>query len=348
MDGSAQTAVQIVSTTVSGITQSVGMALRIGELSGRVLLKALALMAHTAANLHQHITTTGDQSLKSLNQYAAKTNTTLEEIKITDTDCKAVRKRLRKLGADFSVYKDQTGQHHIFVKAANAVALQMALEGVVAASVQQEQSKPVQEAPTKQNVSPVQAAAQAPVPPSPEPAEPPQAPEPSAAPPAQQPEVPAQAPKTPEPEAPHPAPPAAPPKNATLDDAIDAVVEAGTASNALVQRELHVSYTRAATFIDQMEEMGIVGPFAGNKPRKVLITKEQWAERKAAATHVDKTHDPARYDPEIPQPQKLRRFDDLMAEATEKARVANAERVLDHEKAVAKHIGKQRRAAPTR
>ena len=27
---------------------------------------------------------------------------------------------------------------------------------------------------------------------------------------------------------------------------------------------------------DEMEEMGIVGPFKGSKPREILITKEQW------------------------------------------------------------------------
>ena len=30
--------------------------------------------------------------------------------------------------------------------------------------------------------------------------------------------------------------------------------------------------------VDQMEEMGIVGPFEGSKPRKILITKQQWQE----------------------------------------------------------------------
>ena len=30
--------------------------------------------------------------------------------------------------------------------------------------------------------------------------------------------------------------------------------------------------------IDEMEQMGIVGPHAGSKPRQVLITYQQWLE----------------------------------------------------------------------
>ncbi|MEG0020084.1 MAG: DNA translocase FtsK, partial [Oscillospiraceae bacterium] len=37
-------------------------------------------------------------------------------------------------------------------------------------------------------------------------------------------------------------------------------------------------YARAARVMDEMEEMGIVGPYDGSKPRQVLITKNQWLE----------------------------------------------------------------------
>ena len=66
-----------------------------------------------------------------------------------------------------------------------------------------------------------------------------------------------------------------------LDEAIRAVVEAGQASTSLLQRKLKLGYARAARIIDQMEERGIVGPYEGSKPRKVLISKEQLMEREA-------------------------------------------------------------------
>ena len=63
-----------------------------------------------------------------------------------------------------------------------------------------------------------------------------------------------------------------------LPAAIDVVLEGGQASVSMLQRRLKVGYGRAARLVDQMEEIGVVGPFEGSKPREVLITKEQWAE----------------------------------------------------------------------
>lgn len=63
-----------------------------------------------------------------------------------------------------------------------------------------------------------------------------------------------------------------------LPQAIAVVVEMGSASTSMLQRRLKLGYSRAARIVDQMEEKGIVGPFEGAKPRRVLITKQQYEE----------------------------------------------------------------------
>ncbi len=65
-----------------------------------------------------------------------------------------------------------------------------------------------------------------------------------------------------------------------LEEAIDFVVEAGSCSTSSLQRRLKLGYGRAARLVDIMEEMGIVGPLEGSKPRQVIMTKQEWAERK--------------------------------------------------------------------
>ena len=51
-------------------------------------------------------------------------------------------------------------------------------------------------------------------------------------------------------------------------------------STSSLQRKLKLGYARAARIIDELENMGVVGPYEGAKPRKVLMTKQQWAERR--------------------------------------------------------------------
>ena len=63
-----------------------------------------------------------------------------------------------------------------------------------------------------------------------------------------------------------------------LPQGVDVILETKQASVSMLQRRLKLGYSRAARMVDQMEEMGIVGPFEGSKPRKILITKEQWQE----------------------------------------------------------------------
>lgn len=63
-----------------------------------------------------------------------------------------------------------------------------------------------------------------------------------------------------------------------LPQAVDVIFETQQASVSMLQRRLRLGYSRAARIVDQMEEIGVVGPFEGSKPRQIMITKQQWQE----------------------------------------------------------------------
>lgn len=65
-----------------------------------------------------------------------------------------------------------------------------------------------------------------------------------------------------------------------LPEAIEAVIEIGSASASLIQRRFKVGYARAGRIIDQMEARGIISGYQGSKPREVLMSKERWQELK--------------------------------------------------------------------
>ena len=63
-----------------------------------------------------------------------------------------------------------------------------------------------------------------------------------------------------------------------LKQAADVVIDAGQASTSLLQRRCKLGYARAARIMDEMERMGIIGPYEGAKPRAVLVSRQQWIE----------------------------------------------------------------------
>jgi S-DNA-T family DNA segregation ATPase FtsK/SpoIIIE len=65
-------------------------------------------------------------------------------------------------------------------------------------------------------------------------------------------------------------------KDEKLFEAGDMIFEMGRASTTLLQRRLGVGYTRAAKLVDLLEEVGLVGPLEGSKPRDILMSPEQW------------------------------------------------------------------------
>jgi S-DNA-T family DNA segregation ATPase FtsK/SpoIIIE len=66
-----------------------------------------------------------------------------------------------------------------------------------------------------------------------------------------------------------------PDEDPLLDKAIEVVVTAQTASVSLLQRRLRVGYTRAGRLIDMLERRGIISPYEGSKPRRVLVSEHE-------------------------------------------------------------------------
>lgn len=63
--------------------------------------------------------------------------------------------------------------------------------------------------------------------------------------------------------------------DALLDDAIRLVLALGQASASMLQRRFRIGFKRAARLVEVMEELGIVGPDIDNKPRELLMSREE-------------------------------------------------------------------------
>lgn len=55
-----------------------------------------------------------------------------------------------------------------------------------------------------------------------------------------------------------------------IEDAARLVIGRGSATIPMLQRELKLGYSRAARLLDQLEELGIVGPYKGAQPREII------------------------------------------------------------------------------
>jgi S-DNA-T family DNA segregation ATPase FtsK/SpoIIIE len=65
-------------------------------------------------------------------------------------------------------------------------------------------------------------------------------------------------------------------KDELYDEAVRVIIESSQASVSILQRRLRLGYTRAARIIDMMEQEGMVGPFEGSKPRRLLVDRDAW------------------------------------------------------------------------
>lgn len=74
-----------------------------------------------------------------------------------------------------------------------------------------------------------------------------------------------------------------------FEKAVDVVLDNGRASTSFLQRKLSVGYSRGSKIMDELEEMGIIGPQDGAKPREIRINKQQWIQMQAQGPAPDFT-----------------------------------------------------------
>ncbi len=77
-------------------------------------------------------------------------------------------------------------------------------------------------------------------------------------------------------------------KDDIYDEAVRIIMESNQASVSILQRRLRLGYTRAARIIDSMEQEGLVGPFEGSRPRRILVDREAWLRQVIAEQEGDK------------------------------------------------------------
>jgi S-DNA-T family DNA segregation ATPase FtsK/SpoIIIE len=78
-----------------------------------------------------------------------------------------------------------------------------------------------------------------------------------------------------------------PDEDPLLADAIQLVVEMGTASTSMLQRRMRLGYTRAGRMMDMLERRNVISGYEGSKPRQVLITESDVPRVLAALADKD-------------------------------------------------------------
>lgn len=94
--------------------------------------------------------------------------------------------------------------------------------------------------------------------------------------------------------------------NEFIARAIEEVVISGMASTSMFQRRMHLGWARACRLIDQLEEIGIIGPRVGDNPRQVLLNYQQWEMlREQVFPNYQSVYEPPKIPSKIPWYKKI-------------------------------------------
>ena len=67
-------------------------------------------------------------------------------------------------------------------------------------------------------------------------------------------------------------------RDAYFVEAGQLIIDKDKASIGMLQRMFKIGFNRAARIMDQLAQSGVVGPEEGTKPRKVLMSKEEFEQ----------------------------------------------------------------------
>lgn len=89
-----------------------------------------------------------------------------------------------------------------------------------------------------------------------------------------------------------PVPAAAPVERATKDPIVEAdtrtkllaeigclFIERGRVAVSMLQRQYEMDFDEACKVLDDLQDMGLIGPYLGGQRRDILLSREQWLER---------------------------------------------------------------------
>jgi S-DNA-T family DNA segregation ATPase FtsK/SpoIIIE len=79
-------------------------------------------------------------------------------------------------------------------------------------------------------------------------------------------------------------------------DALGVLKEHSSASTSFLQRKLRIGYSRAARLIDELEEMGYIGPAQGNQPRPILVEFDGSGNVVGPPVDGEEVHEPTEVD----------------------------------------------------